>query len=168
MGQHPSQSRHGHIIPLLKIVAAWAVARVALAARHHAFYSSPNHTRAAPTSGASASAIGTTFAYIVSAAHNRIHCTLLKLNTYPAVFESASLPHNAPSRAAVSQLRISDGDLQPLPLSPADSEPPETLSLGDAVSSESVTSAAVSAFDAVTSALPSVVNGACVTLTTAC
>ncbi|KAF8186081.1 hypothetical protein K438DRAFT_2019847 [Mycena galopus ATCC 62051] len=78
MDQQPPQGRHGHFVPLLKIVAAWVVA-LALAAGHHAFYASLNNT--VPTSDSSgtnasllvhsqagASAIGTTFAFIVSAA----------------------------------------------------------------------------------------------------
>ncbi|KAJ7040865.1 hypothetical protein C8F04DRAFT_931616, partial [Mycena alexandri] len=66
-------------VPVLKIVAAW-VAALALAAGHHAFYASLNHT--APTldptwrisasllvhSQAGASAIGTTFASLISSA----------------------------------------------------------------------------------------------------
>ncbi|KAJ6583350.1 hypothetical protein DFH09DRAFT_1435725 [Mycena vulgaris] len=83
MDQQAPQGRHSHFVPVFKIVAAWVVA-LALAAGHHAFYASLNNT--APTldtsgtsasllvhnasllvhSQAGASAIGTTFAYIIS------------------------------------------------------------------------------------------------------
>ncbi|KAJ7921813.1 hypothetical protein B0H13DRAFT_2318122 [Mycena leptocephala] len=78
MDEQPPQGRHSHFVTVFKIVAAW-VAALVLAAGHHAFYASLNNT--APTldtsgisasllvhSQAGASAIGTTFASIISSA----------------------------------------------------------------------------------------------------
>ncbi|KAF7364177.1 hypothetical protein MSAN_01077000 [Mycena sanguinolenta] len=73
MERASSQSRHGHYVPLLKIVLAW-VSALALASGHHAFYASLNkHPVTSGTtasllvhSQAGASAIGTAFAFIVS------------------------------------------------------------------------------------------------------
>ncbi|KAJ7242178.1 hypothetical protein B0H12DRAFT_1055764 [Mycena haematopus] len=74
MEQQPYQVRHGHYVPLLKIVLAWIVA-LAFASGHHAFYASlNNHPITSGTtasllvhSQSGASAIGTTFAFLVSA-----------------------------------------------------------------------------------------------------
>ncbi|KAF7345798.1 hypothetical protein MVEN_01600600 [Mycena venus] len=74
--QHPSQAHGSHYSPLLKIILAWIIA-LALASGHHGFYASLNN-RVVPSgpsttasllvhSQAGASAIGTTFAFLVSA-----------------------------------------------------------------------------------------------------
>jgi hypothetical protein len=79
MAQQPPQDRRSYFVPVLKIVAAWGAA-IALVVGHHTFYASLNHT--APTldptwrtsasllvhSQAGASAIGTTFAFLISSA----------------------------------------------------------------------------------------------------
>ncbi|KAF8155141.1 hypothetical protein K438DRAFT_2026530 [Mycena galopus ATCC 62051] len=73
MERASSQSPHGHIVPLLKIVLAW-VSALALASGHHAFYASlDNHSVTSGTtvsllvySQVGASAVGTTFAILVS------------------------------------------------------------------------------------------------------
>ncbi|KAF7371441.1 hypothetical protein MSAN_00781100 [Mycena sanguinolenta] len=75
MERASSQSRHGHSVPLLKIVIAW-ISALALASGHHAFYASLDNHPVTSGSGttalllvhsqAGASAIGTTFAFLVS------------------------------------------------------------------------------------------------------